>query len=456
MIKRTRLIILIVCVVCFFVITPILVFYSMGYRFNFEKMEITATGGIYVRTFPAAGQIVIDSKISEKPGLFSNSIFVQSLIPKNHTVLVAKQGYYDYSKIIPVEKNQVTKLENILLVKSALTFAGISDKVDYFSTAPNNQNIITAYLIGKNISFNYFKLGQTSKAQIFSISQTGNVSDIKWSDDSHSALIKIDNQGSISYYLVDATNQKLAPVRLSYLDRNSQQISFNPQDSLSLFYIKNRTLYSAKGDNSLPIINSIISFKTSGSNIIWLSTKGALNVSDLSGKSTSPIISKNLTLDSSQTYKITSVAGNTFLESNKSLFELNQRAKSFEDLDVPTINYKLIASSDNKNLVLCNARQIYLYSLADKKYNKLFSGENITDCQWLNNNYIIFTDGNKIIISEIDYRGNINVITLPQTITTQSDQTIAIKNPKMFFNPQDGKVYILTNNTFITSEKINP
>ena len=62
-------------------------------------MKIVATGGIYVQTSPAADKITIDSKISDKPGLFSNgSIFVQSLLPKDHTVSIKKSGYYDYFK----------------------------------------------------------------------------------------------------------------------------------------------------------------------------------------------------------------------------------------------------------------------------------------------------------------------------------------------------------------------
>ncbi|MGD0577154.1 MAG: hypothetical protein ABSA74_03715, partial [Candidatus Staskawiczbacteria bacterium] len=75
MTKKTRLIILLSCVACFVIIAPILVAYSEGYRFDFEKDKIVATGGIYVRTFPAADKIIIDSDISEKPGLFLNYIF---------------------------------------------------------------------------------------------------------------------------------------------------------------------------------------------------------------------------------------------------------------------------------------------------------------------------------------------------------------------------------------------
>ncbi|MCX6723390.1 MAG: hypothetical protein NT094_05015, partial [Candidatus Staskawiczbacteria bacterium] len=84
--------------------------------------------------------------------------------------------------------------------------------------------------------------------------------------------------------------------------------------------------------------------------------------------------------------------------------------------------------------------------------------------QWVNNSYIIFTEGDlpaqagKIIISEIDYRGNINTVTLPQTITLPSDPniTINIKNPEIYFNQQEGKIYLMTNNTLLSSDKITP
>ena len=70
MTKKTRLIILLFCVVCFFIVAPILVAYSEGYRFDFEKMKIVATGGIYVRTFPSADKITIDSETFQKNPAF--------------------------------------------------------------------------------------------------------------------------------------------------------------------------------------------------------------------------------------------------------------------------------------------------------------------------------------------------------------------------------------------------
>ena len=111
-------------------------------------------------------------------------------------------------------------------------------------------------------------------------------------------------------------------------------------------------------------------------------------------------------------------------------------------------------SSDGKNIIYYNDNNIYISSIpetsvAQKNILLYESSEKINNCVWLNNNYIIFTaglpgQGNKIIISEIDYRGNINTVTLPQTAD------------KIFFNQQEGKLYILTNDVLLVSEKIIP
>ena len=446
MTKKTRLIILLFCIVCFLLIAPILVAYSMGYRFDFDKDKIVATGGIYVRSFPAADQIIVDSGIAEKPGLFGSSVFVQSLLPKNHTVSIKKSGYYDYYKTLPVLENQVTKIENVLLIKKNIKFTDISEKIDYFSIAPNNQNIITATYSTKSTTFEYFSLNSKNTPKTFSVPVAGTLENIKWSDDSNEALIDVKTAINDYYYLFNSTLQKPSATRLSYLDKTSQQIYFSQQNSESILYIKNQKLYSAKGNVSLPIISNVISFRISGTNITWLSSKGVLSNSDFSGKLVNAITLKNFPVDNKKIYKIISLYGTTFLQEDSALFELNPTTKIFELVEVPLTNYKILTSGDGKNLIYWNPEKIYLYSLETKKFAQLFSGSQITACQWFNNDYIIFTSGDKVIISEIDYRGNINSIALPQ----------AFNSPQMFFNPSDNKIYVLNQKTLSSSEKITP
>ncbi len=368
--KKIRLLILLACVACFFAIAPILVFYSMGYRFDFKKMAMTETGGIYVRTFPAAEQIIIDSKIKERPGIFSNSIFVQSLLPDEHTVLVKKEGYYDYFKTIPVQEKQVTKLENILLFK-------------------------------KNIQFE--------------------------------------------------------------IAGSSVQSPFVEQ---SKFIIKNNDLYySASPENSnltvlqktTPIIKKMSAFSLQNNNIIWLGTDGFLYKSDSTNFSLTAIkITTNpIKILKAGSYKIISDSNIIFVDNNGSLLFLNEKTNNLDSF-YTTIKDAAI-SPDGKNIFYYNDNNIYISPIPSlPKENILLykSSEKVSACIWINDNYIIFSVGNKIIISEIDYRGNINTVTLSQTINISSTKNISLENPQIFFDQQAGKIYILTNKILLVSEKI--
>ena len=372
MTKKTRLIILLICVACFFIVAPILVAYSMGYRFDFEKMKVTATGGIYVKTYPAADQIFIDSKISEKPGMFSNSIFVQSLLPNDHTILVKKTGYNDYFKTLPVQEKQVTKIENVLLIK-------------------------------KNIQFD----------------------------------VVIDQSQS-------------------------------PFDSTEKFIIKNGNLYySDAAENSglsniqklTPLIKKVITFSLQSNNIVWLGADGFLYKSDIANLST-PATKINLTaikMAKAGFYKIINNNRDIFIDNNGSLLILNDKTNNLDVFYASVKDAKI--SPDGKNIIYYNDNNIYISPIGGSPIikNTLYkSSEKINDCVWLNNNYIIFVAGNKIIISETDYRGNVNATTLPQSITLSPDQKIDIKSPQIFFSQSAGKLYILVKDTLLASEKITP
>ena len=371
--KKIRLIILLICVACFLIITPVLVFYSMGYRFDFEKMKITKTGGIYVRTFPTADKITIDNKIPEKPGIFSNWIFVQSLLPNDHTVLVEKSGYYDYSKTISVLEKEVTKLENILLIKKNIQFSIVTDKT-----------------LSPFISHEKY-------------------------------IIKNNNL----YYSSIKENSGLSTIQ-----------------------------------KSTPILKKIVASTVQNNNIIWLSLDGFFYKSDSTNLLATPVKITSAAIKISKTgiYKIITDNSNIFVNDNGNLLFLNTKTNNLNNFYSMVKDAKI--SPDGKNIIYYNDNAIYISLLPPTPETKNIllykSSEKINDSIWLNNSYIIFTAGNKIIISEIDYRGNINTVTMPQTITILPEKTIEVKNPEIFFNQQEGKLYILNGNTLLASEKITP
>jgi hypothetical protein len=431
----------------------------MGYRVDFINGKIVATGGIYVRSYPLANQIIIDSKIEGKPGMFLNAFFVQNLLPKNHTVLVKKTGYFDYQKNIPVIENQVTKLENILLIKQNISFNLLSGKINYFSVSPDGKNILTAGPSTKSIGLEYFSLSNLNQKKSYSLPlQNAEIINIKWSDNSIMALIKAQKYSDISYYIFDSSKITQQTTPLAYLDKNSQQITFNPQDTAQLFYIENKILYSLKQNKPTAVIKNLINYRISGNNILWLSSDGFLQQSDISGKLIQKITQEKIAVNSAENYEIVDSSGKTFLKKNNALLLLDNESKSFKDFIAPINNYNLLFSPNGKNMVYFNNSEIYLYSFSEtfeKKNVKLFSAnspETISKCFWVNNDYIIFESGNKIIISEIDYRGNINAVEVSQIYEKSADS----KNPKIYYNGRDAKIYILSGNSLFSSEKITP
>lgn len=348
MTKRTRLAILVLCIICFFTVAPYIVLYSLGYRVDFENLKITATGGIYVRTFPAAEEIIIDSKISKKPGIFNNAVFVQSLLPKEHTIAVKKEGYYDYYKTLEVEEKEVAKLENILLFKKNILFEVVADKT---------------------------------------------------------------------------------------------QSPFLPQDK---FVIKNSNLYSVD-EKSIPVIKGVASFAIQNNNILWLGTDGLLYQSDSTGKNPIKLTLIAIKIIKNGSYKITADGQSVFVNSNANLLILNRKTNSLDGFYNAAKDAKI--SPDGKNIVYFTDKEIYISAipnLTDENTLLYESDDKISDCLWLNNDYIFIVSGDKVIISEIDYRGNINSITLSQTAD------------KIFFSRTDSKLYVLTQDTLLVSEKLTP
>ncbi len=172
--KKTRFIILIICIILFLVITPYIIIYSLGYRVDFENKKLVATGGIYVKVLPQPAEIYIDSKLAGKTNMLSGFVFLQNLLPKEHVVLIKKDGYFTYQKSLKVKEKEVAKLEHVVLFKENIPFEILTDKTQspfvlpteqekyiiknnslYYSNAPENNNItqsIKAIPVLKNVA----------------------------------------------------------------------------------------------------------------------------------------------------------------------------------------------------------------------------------------------------------------------------------------------------------------
>ncbi len=345
MTKKTRFLILVLCVVLFFIIAPYIVIYSLGYKIDFEQKKIVITGGIYVRALPQGVDVIIDSKINNTTSLLYPTVFVQNLLPKQHSILIKKDGYYNYKKNLEVKEKEVIKLEQVILFKEKILFDILTDK----------------------------------------------------------------------------TNSP-----------------FSKKDPEQLFIIENGDLYKNNSEKLEVILKNILSFEVSDNNIIWLGLDGFLYSSSQDGKITNKLSQTPLKITIKSNYKFTIVPQNIFLLENNNLLLFNQKTKIFETFYGLVKDLKI--SPDGQKILYYNDNEILYSYLNSDNPEKIFLNrfsEKIGDCFWLNDNYLIFDLGNKIIISETDNRDSINTITLSQNLSLAD---------KILFNQQDKKLYILTQN----------
>lgn len=116
MIKRTRTIVFIVCVVLFALIAPSVILYSQGYRFDFETKRIVQTGAFYFRVLPENARIYLNEKPKGGTSFFTNSILIENLLPKMYGVVIKKDGYHLWKKELKIYEKQVTEAKNIILI----------------------------------------------------------------------------------------------------------------------------------------------------------------------------------------------------------------------------------------------------------------------------------------------------------------------------------------------------
>ncbi|OGZ32482.1 MAG: hypothetical protein A3H02_01850 [Candidatus Niyogibacteria bacterium RIFCSPLOWO2_12_FULL_41_13] len=101
----------------FIVLAIIIPAYQAGYRID-QNFNIAQVGGIFLALPENGNQIYLDGKLEKETGYFSASFYIENLKPKNYSVIVAKDGYWPWTKQLEIKENMVTEAKPFLLKKN--------------------------------------------------------------------------------------------------------------------------------------------------------------------------------------------------------------------------------------------------------------------------------------------------------------------------------------------------
>ena len=456
--KRIKRFLILAFAALFFLAVPATILYCQGYRFDFGNKKMVKTGAFFFQAGPKSCEVYLDGKLIKKTDFLSGSVFIKNLLPKEYVIKIGKEGYSSWEKKLETEEELVTEAKNIILFPKNPGFSVFLSDVDDYFFSPDQKKVILKKTEGTDWELDIFDLKKNSRETFLEEKYLSKkevvLLDLNWDSYSEKLLLKTKVEEKIKYFIVDFFGEKKQTFPLE--NNDITEISFNPENSQEIFFIKNASFYKFNFvENKIPeeTLKNLLTYRISNGNIFWLSQDGYLNRSDFSGKKLETLNATPFPVKENLEYGIEIFPPVIFLKENGDLYQFNSSLKNFEKFCESVKSLKL--SPDSKKLVIANNYEIWIIFLADipeqpqrKTGQKIFLtrfSQKIDEVFWLNPNYLIFNTGEKIKIAETDDRNGINIIDLGE-----------FQNPKIFWNQTDGKLYLFSQGKLFISGNLLP
>lgn len=466
---RTRRVLFFSAILFFLIITPILVEYARGLRFDFSTWRFVETGGFFFKIHsPTETKILLDEKPVKTTSAFSyfNNAFIQNLTPGEYNIEISKDGYQSWNKRLKIEPQFVTEARDIVLITDdpQLELYSVPDqKIKKMYQSQNGQYLAMVKYNGKNqTSLQLIDLSANKENEAV-ISKYVSVFDLRdWREDS-GKFIFYDNDKN-DYVVVNVFDGKTwnlgvaLPAQISA--KKIEDIRFGTQENI--FILTDGFLYVFDNTvRSLTLLKKdIAAIQIKGESVYYLSKidlsltrayfknktlifEQILGRIDLSanppagGRIGRPEDSDFLltVLDSGQIFATDKIMGELFMF-------LNNKGE-FIKIDDNVTKFSL--SKDEKKILYQKQNELIAYYLEDIKIQPYkYAGQKeiiieaphkILSSQWLKTSeHIFYSFENSVKFIELDDRDNQNIFHIAE-----------MANPEIFYDESSNRLYILSN-----------
>lgn len=450
-----------VLLILFFITAPLYIFYSLGWRIDWQAKKIVQSGAFYFKVSPKSAEIYIDGKLVKKTDFLFGSFFLDKLLPGKRKIEIKKQGFFFWEKELEIKAKEVCEAKNISLILENPQFQILSKEIDDFFFSPDHKKIILKEKDKDGWSLKLFEIDKGLKSSLINKKDISKESvdliSLEFSLDSKRILMKLGLKENQRYYLLETDKNPSVLTALDFLESNVEKLYFHPKNSQKLLALAQPVglvEIDLKEKKISPVLKENISACfISDNDIYYINKTGFIFKTDFSFSPGEKLNIIPFSIKQETPYEINVSKKSVFLKENETIFELNEKSKSFQKIFEP-IKFSVF-SPDSKKLAYSNDYEIWIIFLEKedgqpkRKINeKLFLtrfSEKIGGVFWYNNHYLIFNVGDKIKIAEIDDRDKINIA-----------QIAEFKAPEIFWNQNDKKLYFLSENNFYSSEKLIP
>lgn len=109
---RTRRWLVLALALIFLVLSPLLILYGLGYKYNWQKNRLEKTGVFFIKSFPKDAEIYLDGARQPK----TTPTQITRLLPKIYEVKIAKNGFLPWTKNLAIQSQTATFIEDVSLI----------------------------------------------------------------------------------------------------------------------------------------------------------------------------------------------------------------------------------------------------------------------------------------------------------------------------------------------------
>lgn len=467
----------------FFILTPLIIIYSLGYRYSFDRGIFIFSGSITLKTNPEQVSIEINKEpvSSKKINYFNKSYHIDGLNPGEYSIRVHRDGFQDWKKTITVQSGISTEFWNVLLPRSdyAVTQYTGTESITRFFPSPKD----TLFAVAKQPAQNPYSLQISVTDADSNVSQELYTSDsarlipdtlqnIEWSPKEDFLLVPLelptDSPEEKTKISTESTGNKTPYIILSvdsqtnlrwlneFLPKNwvPQNARWSPSEQETIYFTFNESLWkiSVKEEetkNTTPtlIAENILGYDFYTDNIVILRKEnhifyhyGITDSDEPRQITTIPLPEENNLPHRIIVYDDRKIAT---INSERELFIHN----TFED---KTFTKKLASSidgaqfsDDGKKLLFWNDHEVFLYFMEKWETQPQRSEDTliqiarffdpVSNVQWAKDyEHILFNQEREVKILDLDTRGGQKAFIL---------KTITLPHPRLFMSGRDDKIY---------------
>ena len=402
-------------IVIFLIVTPILLLYTAGYRYNLKKQRLSVYGSLVIESQPSNALV----EIQGLDKTYTTPARINHLDANNYQIKVSKDGYTAWQKTLPVITQQTTFAEDIVLFKLASPEKIANLQISSPEPLPNNDGL--TYINPRLSSLHFYNTTTEKDTLLLAFNKNTTIGSRLWSKDNNYLLVTT-KTGNKTNHLIINKNFPEKPLELS---SDFEQISWSENYDNILFARDERNITQVEINTdqlklkqyySFP--EAIDDFRIHHNEIYFLETKNNRSFIKKIDPQDSEKLQPKIELPDAR-YTIKKIHDKTIVLHRPTKNEYTFVNDTLDTLLYQQKNLENYAFHDNSPslLLLYDRSEIRIIDLknaspvADTIYRV---SDGISQVVWDHEpNYLIFTENQHLRIIELDPREKRLVIDLP-------------------------------------------